>query len=426
MKKIILWILLLGFVSANAQDTLSVLQYNLLNYGNYTSYCTSNNNKYTTKDNYIKTIIHYIKPDIFSVNEISGSKSIHSHLLNEALNTDGIDYFSMAPSISDPDEYLVNMLYYNHNKLGLAGHQIAQSYVRDVDVYKLYYKSTSLAVGDTTFLYCVVAHLKAGSDYGNQRTVMARNTMNYIGSHHPDENYLLMGDFNLYSDREGAFQQFVDNSNVSIRFHDPAKMIGDWHNNADFSMVHSQSTHTSSNGCASTGGMDDRFDFILISNNIKNNIKKVAYLDGSYRVVGKDGKHFNRALTDSPQSTSVPASVLNALYNNSDHLPVNLKLLVNGPVGVPQYAQSAFDRIEFINPVKGNELNIRLQLLSDTRVKIELYSLLGKRMLRFTRSSLRKGDNQFSINVSDLPRGMYVIRFTDGNGLSQSRKLVKR
>ncbi len=424
MKKIILWIFIFGFVSASAQDTLSVLQYNLLNYGNYTSYCTETNNNYSTKDNYIKTIVHYVKPDIFSVNEISGSAEIHKHLLDYALNTDGTDYFSMAPSISSDNDYLVNMLYYNHDKLGLASHVIAQSYVRDVDLYKLYYKSARLSSGDTTFLYCVVAHLKAGRSDTIKRKEMAKNTMDYIETHHPDNNYLLMGDFNVYSDEEPAFQEFINYSDANIRFNDPAEKIGYWHNNADYSMVHSQSTHTN-NGCASSGGMDDRFDFILISNNIKNKQKRVGYLQGSYKVVGQDGNHFNKALIDPPADTSVPSNVLNALYNNSDHLPVNLKLIVDEPVGVTQFANPAFEMIRFPNPVSGDRLNIHLNVSINTKATIEIYSLLGKRVLK-QQAKLQNGQNQLNIDISSLNKGMYIIRFTDANGLSQSRKLIKR
>jgi hypothetical protein len=142
-------------------------------------------------------------------------------------------------------------------------------------------------------------------------------------------------------------------------------------------------------------------------------------------VVGQDGKHFNRALTDSPTNTTVPANVLNALYNNSDHLPVNLKLVVTGLVGIPQYAQSAFAHIEFTNPVRGNQLMMHLKVYRDTRVKIEFYSLLGKRLSQSI-SHLQRGDNQLDMDISGLPRGMYVVRFTDAHGLSQSRKLFKR
>jgi len=425
MKKFLVWIFVAGYLSVSAQDTLSILQYNLLNYGNYTDYCTSNNNKYTTKDTYIKTIVQYVKPDIFSVNEVSASHSIQQHLLDYALNTDGVNYFAMAPSLSSQDDYLVNMLYYNTEKLGLAGHVIAQTYIRDVDVYKLYYKSGSLnSGGDTAFLYCVVAHLKSSTNYEDQRKIMAKNTMDYIASHHPDNNYLLMGDFNLYSDREPAFQEFVDYSDASIRFSDPANQIGEWHNNADFSMVHTQSTHDGNNGCAASGGMDDRFDFILMSNNIKNNLKKMQYISGSYHVVGQDGKHFNTSINASPTNTSVPSQVLNALYRNSDHLPVSMKLLVDEPLGVQQLQASVFNAIHFTNPVK-NMLRLRLEMSASTSYNIEIYSLLGQ--IRWKKQGmLNRGQHLMEINLSTLSNGVYIIRFVDGSGHSQSRKLLKR
>ena len=431
MKKILLWFFVLGFLSANAQDTLTVMQYNLLNYGNYTSYCPSNINNVAQKTGYIGTIVHYVKPDIFTVNEISTTISYHDGLLNNGLNSNGVDEYAKASdTFNNGYQYTMNVLFYNKNKLGEAGHTIAQTYTRDVDVYKLYYKSSRLSSGDTTFLYCVVAHLKAGNDYNgsttnqNKRKIMAENTMDYIATHQPDNNYLLSGDFNLYSDQEPAFQQFVDYKVPAIRFNDPANEIGDWHNNPDFSLYQTQSTHTIDNGCASSGGLDDRFDFILISNNIKNDNKRVGYLAGSFHVVGQDGKHFNQSLISSPANTSVPSDVLNALYNNSDHLPVTLKLVVNEPVGIQQFVRSAFDDIQFRNPV-ADRLNLRFNVNKPTTATIEIYSLLRQQIL-MKKERLQKGRNQLDMNVSSLLKGMYIVRFTDGDGLSQSRKMLKR
>jgi len=429
MKKLLLGLfIVLGALTVRAQDTLTFLQYNLLNYGNYTSYCPSSINNVSRKTGYIGVIVHYVKPDIFTVNEMTGTRSYHDYLLNNGLNTDGVNYYAKAPSISASRDYLVNMLYYNKNKLGLASHTIAQTYVRDVDVYKLYYKSANLNQGDTTFIYAVVAHLKAGRDYNgsttnqNKRKIMARNTMDYIASHHPDNNYLLMGDFNLYTDQEPAFQEFINYKIASVRFNDPVNQIGDWHNNYSYRMVQSQSTHTIDNGCASSGGLDDRFDFILISNNVKYGNKKVKYVSGSFHVVGQDGKHFNQAVNSSPTNTSVPSNVLNALYNNSDHLPVTLKVTVNQPLGIPQN-YSDIDKLSFTNPVK-DVLNFKVNADKAITLNVEAFSLVGKVVMQH-RFTVDKGTTRQSMNVSSLPKGLYILRFTETNGHSFSRKLLK-
>lgn len=427
MKKLLLCIFLFSSVIVSAQDTITVLQYNLLNYGNYTSYCTSANNNYHDKDGYINTIVSYINPDIFTVCEMSSSIALHEHLLNAALDTNGVTKYKMANFIrQNSSSYLVNMLYYNSNKLGLAGHTIAQSYVRDVDVYKLYYKSDNLNQGDTVFLYCVVAHLKAGTGTSNEneRATMTSNTMSYLESHNPDDNYLLMGDFNVYNSSETAFQNFIKPSDATIHFYDPINQIGSWNNNSNYALYHTQSTHTSSAGCASTGGMDDRFDFILISSDIKYNRKKIQYISGTYHAVGQDGKHFNMALNDASTDQTVPPNVLNALYKNSDHLPVTMKLLIDEPLGVNSLIDVNFDNFHFVNPV-GNNFDFTVNSSKRAPLTVEIFSILGQKSAE-KKFLPEKGLSRFSIDVGNLPRGMYIVRFTDENRhLSFTRKLLK-
>ena len=53
-------------LSLTSQDTLTVMQYNLLYYGINTSWCTNSNNNINDKDEYLKKIINHVKPDIFS------------------------------------------------------------------------------------------------------------------------------------------------------------------------------------------------------------------------------------------------------------------------------------------------------------------------------------------------------------------------
>ncbi|UBM62243.1 T9SS type A sorting domain-containing protein [Candidatus Sulfidibacterium hydrothermale] len=428
MKKVLPIILYFVFLSflAKGQDTITFMQYNLLNYGNFTSYCTSSNNNVARKTGYISTIVHYVKPDILTVNEMTGIRSYHDYLLNNGLNTDGVtEYVKASDTLAPKDAYLVNVLYYNKNKLGEASHVVAQTYIRDVDIFKLYYKSPDLNEGaDTTFIYCVVAHLKAGIDDQNARKVMATNTMNYIAAHDPDENYLLMGDFNVYTDQEPAFQEFINYKNEAIRFHDPVDAVGDWHNNASYALYQSQSTHSYTSGCPAGGGLDDRFDFILISNNVKNGTKKVKYVPGSFHVVGQDGKHFNKALLDDPENTTVPSNVLNALYYNSDHLPVTLKVSVDQPTaaGIRQIP-SDISELKFSNPVK-DVLNFSVHASKPLSLKVEVFSLVGKKVMQ-EQFSLSQGFSRQTMDVSDLPKGLYILRFTESNGASFSRKLLK-
>lgn len=406
------------------QDTLTLLQYNLLYYGEPTDWCDNINNNINEKDDYLRTIIGYIKPDIFTVNEISKSPSIHLHLLDQVLNTNGTHYYEKANSLSADAYNIVNMLYYNTEKLALQSHTIAQSYIRDIDVYKLYHLSDQLIKGDTAFVVCVVAHLKSssGADNANKRREMAQNTMDYLNTMNDKDNYLMMGDFNVYTSNEPAYQQFINYVNPNLRFNDPIDQPGEWNNNYDFRYIHTQSTHADENGCASYGGMDDRFDFILISNDIKQGSKNVKYIPNTYWAVGQDGNHFNQSINDSPTNTSVPADVLHALYHNSDHLPVTLKLLVDETQGIVSPVSNI--KLAMVNPVN-DFIELSIQSLNQAKINIELIDLSGKIII--TKDiSINTGHSKVSLSASNLKAGFYILRLKKENKVVVSKKVVKR
>lgn len=426
MRKFLLSGLLFVAYMLSAQDTLTIMQYNLLNYGNYTSYCTPSNNNIDTKDEYIRTIIDYVKPDIFAVNEISSSEAIHQRLLDNDLNVNGVNYYRKANFIKVADSYLVNMLYYNWDKLELHSHTIAQSYIRDIDVYKLYYRSDDLVVGDTAFITCIVAHLKSsgGANNENKRRDMVFNTMNYLDGYGDNNNYLFIGDFNVYESDEPAYQLMTNYTNPEINFYDPIDTPGDWHNNYTYRFIHTQATHNVQNGCASYGGMDDRFDFILLSNDIMQGLKDVEYIEGSYSTIGQDGLHFNKAINDDPENLSEPANVIEALYGNSDHLPISIMLKVNKTLGIDKHEYSLFSDIKFKNPVS-ESLDLRIQTKANTHVKIVIMDIRGKVVLSDGRKT-SSGQNHFNYNVSKLNAGIYFVVFTDGNSNSIVKKIVKK
>ena len=97
----------------------------------------------------------------------------------------------------------------------------------------------------------------------------------------------------------------------------------------------------------------------------------MGYIDGSYTAIGQDGLHFNQSVNDPPTNTSAPSDVIEALYGNSDHLPISIKLKIEKTLGFPEYEHSLFTELSFNNPVaEVLELNIRAKANTDVRFEI--------------------------------------------------------
>lgn len=319
--------------SLNAQefDSVRVMCYNLLYFGENTSFCTNSNNPVAAKDGYLKTIIKHADPDVFVVNELGANNLFAERILVNSLNTDGVSKYARIPIQNNGFSSLVNGVFYNKNKFGLASRtNVSENLnntdiVRVIDVMTLYYKDPALSVeSDTVFLHVLAAHLKAGSSSSDitSRGLAAEAVMNYLQSNLQPGYFLFCGDLNMKNSSEEAFQELTSNAYGDHRFYDPINQLGSWNNNGSFSQVHTQSTrNTGSNSCFSGGGLDDRFDLIMMSGPVIEDTGAVSYIDGSYTALGNDGMHFNQDI-NAGSNGSVPAAVLSALYEMSDHLPV--------------------------------------------------------------------------------------------------------
>ena len=414
------------YLQLQAQDTLTVMQYNMLHYGNYTSYCTAANNNHEDKDVYLRTILNYVNPDIFTVNEMSEYEFYHGRILTQVLNTNGKDYYKKAGISNIAGGYIVNGLFYDSRKLALYSQYVAQSYIRDINVYKLYYKHPSLEHGDTTFINCIVAHFKSsqGTDNEEKRATMVNNTMNWLKNNMTPGNFLFMGDFNVYKSSEPAYQHLISPlpENQAFTFYDPIDQPGDWHNNGYFANLHTQSVSASGTGCLASGGMDDRFDFILASEKVIQGTANVRYINETYKALGQDGLHFNKSITDSPQNNTVPTDVLNALATNSDHLPVVMKLLMRtGPTGIQ-------DRLSSILTAEirysGNEHYLHINSGKDQQIQTSIISLTGS-VISDEIFHLSYGNNTLKLPTGQLTRGLYLLRVSDANGGNLTLKLVR-
>ena len=399
------------------QYEVKVMQYNLLNYGNNFGSCSDYNNSITYKNSKLKTIFAHVKPDIITVNEIAYSpdgRYVNS-ILDNALNVDGVDYYKTSDKIKG-NASIGNAVFFNSKKIGFADQDIITTEPRITDVYKLYYKTPDLGVTeDTVFIYCFVAHLKAGRDDTERRRNAAKSIMIYR-KYKQQDNCLMMGDFNLYTNQEPAYKMFTDYEIEDLNFNDPVNAEGAWSNNSNYKKYHTQSTHSRSD-CAVGGGMDDRFDFILISNNLLKD-DYLKYKSGSYKAIGQDGSFFNRSILESNNS-NMPSSVINALYNCSDHLPVYLELTVKPkPLtdtgGTTDINSSFKQSIINIYQPDDNTLNINTDINDSYTLRI--VDATGREILfKRTKNSAEK------INISNFDKGIYIV-----NILSKNRSFSKQ
>ena len=432
MKRIIYLIIILLCIIplANAQDTLTVMQYNLLEYGNYQSGfadCYETNNNTQRKDECIRTLVDYVKPDIFTVCEFGATQQLLTDFLRHNLNINGADYWQSDNIMNYANSNIINHIFFDSRKIGLKRHVALRTQPRDTDVYELYLKTPSLAAGDTVKLVCIVAHPKAGMGYESNRRALMQVAMDYVNQYYPNDNVLIMGDFNMYGASESGYRLLTQTySNPSICFMDPAAIlggVGEWNNNNQFAAFHTQSTRSYSDECFSSGGLDDRFDFILMADEIAFSYNHLRYVQGSYHAVGNDGHHFNMSV-DQGNNAAVPAEVAEALFDASDHLPVTMKIAVDVHLAVEGHeTQSLYASVapnpasdksivHFFNPLQGE-------------VQFDLYSLQGQLMASES-SHFDSGSQQFELSLNDLTKGFYLLRIRHDNGWRQTVKVVVR
>ncbi|UTW67511.1 T9SS type A sorting domain-containing protein [bacterium SCSIO 12643] len=423
-KLLILMVLVPFFGWAQNQEVATFVSYNTLNYRNETSFCTNTNNSPLAKEGYMKTIFAHVQPDLIACNEVGSNPSNASKILDRCLNVNGETKYEMAPFNYSSGSSIANAFFYNGEMFALKSNdQIRKevggdNIIRLIDVFELYYKDANLSLGaDTTFLTVFVAHLKAGSGSSNenQRDEATQAVMKYITDENINGNYIFSGDFNVYAASEAAFQNLVNPSNPQVKFIDPVNRMGSWNNNGAYADVHTQSTRSVGNGCASGGGLDDRFDFVLISQDIKDNGNRIEYVSNSYKALANDGNHFNSAINN-PSNNSVPANVLDAIYNGSDHLPVVMDMIITEaqPNSVAESVQSDW-AIQMISP--GDRVSGKLVGPSGNYT-IKIYSITGALLKH--QDIVHQGETTFE--YSDMPKGVLLVKVEDNSG---NKKVVR-
>ncbi|MAN02205.1 MAG: hypothetical protein CMI35_03940 [Owenweeksia sp.] len=428
MNRFLLLLAVLPSFLLAQNEELKLLNYNLMYYRASSAPCTHNVSP-SQRDQHLKTIVKYVDPDIFTVNEMGASPANYGFVRDFVLNSDGVTKYASALYSNNNSSSIVNMLYYNSEKLGLLGQTAIVSdknggnLVRVIDLYRLYYKDPKLDIGaDTVTFVVAVAHLKAGNSSADalERSEAADALMDWLETGESENNVIVCGDFNLYTSSEPAYQKLINYSNVSERFFDPLNQSGSWSNNNAFAGIHTQSTHSSGSGCFSSGGLDDRFDFFLVSDEILNGTEGVSYVPGSYQAIGQDGSHFNQSV-NSGTNSSVPANIAGALYNFSDHLPIFMRIGIELSDLHTAESLPLKGNLSYNNPVH-DQLKLRLTYTSGSSMKVRLLDLTGKTV--FT-DNWMKGAVEKTINMETLPNGVYLVNVSIPNGETITKKIIK-
>ncbi len=416
MKNALLLISLFAFGYCTAQNTLNTLFYNIYRFPD----APPVNREFILRD----IMASYI-PDLVMVCELI-SEDGADRILNTSLHLPGKQFERaiFVPIQSDTVDRLQQMVFYNTHKLKLLHQTIYLTAVRDINHYTFALNTEDLKT-DTIFLEVFVAHLKSseGNANRNLRLQMVDTFVQALAQIPEDHFVLFGGDFNFYNaHQEPGYLRLVDTGNV-IRMIDPLHLPGNWHDNDSFSLIHTQATRTSTAGFGiggASGGMDDRFDFIMISQNLIEN-SDLSYVGASYRTWGNNGNCLNKRIDDEACPGPFDLQLRQQLHQMSDHAPVVLQLQTHKRwLGLNTVPSSGA-----INFPMGNVVTSFLEISwpaigKDGRIFV--YDLSGRQLYSYL---VKAGKSYMRMDVNRLPQGMYFIKLAHPGG-SRTTKFIKR
>ncbi len=282
-----------------SQDTLRIATYNLLNYPGSDA---------TTRNPHFRAVLRAMNPDVLVVQEMESSSGV-TQFRDNVLNAGLPGVYSSAAFNDGPDTD--NALLYKSSEVTFIGASYISNSPRQIAEYRI----KPVGSSDTVRVYSL--HLKANQEDSLTRQTEANTLRNYLNGLPSGTKFIVAGDFNIYRSTEPAFIRLTQSEGDNDgRCKDPLNAVGTWHANFAFRGIHTQSPRTRSFGNGTTGGMDDRFDMLLVSYPLDPQI-----ILSSYTEYGNDGNHYNDSINEMPNS-AVPDSVANGLHYASDHLPV--------------------------------------------------------------------------------------------------------
>lgn len=414
MKKIITTLLFCISLVSYSQETLNAMFYNVFKFPNSLP---------QDRQLILRDILDEYQPDLFMVCELVSEQGADL-ILNTSLQNQ-VDSYARANFVADlskPSDPLQNMVYFNTRKLTLVNQQTLPTVYRNIDHYSF---ELNVESNDPIYLEVFVAHLKSSTGPANRQMrfdmveVVTQELQNLT---QPNTHVLFAGDFNFYNSTEIGYQQILNPANA-IKLIDPINAPGSWQDNASFSYLHTQSTRESSAGfggganAGASGGLDDRFDFIMMSENF-NTSARFSYVNGSYQAYGNNGNCLNKSVNDATCTGTYSLTLRNNLYNMSDHLPVVMQFQVNEPLATQTFDRKSLMWFESSN-ITDSELIIGIAAETNISDKLSIYNSLGQmvQIIDITNQS------SVIIDASHLKSGIYFVKM---QGQSEVLKFIKK
>ncbi|MDA8951969.1 T9SS type A sorting domain-containing protein [Flavobacteriaceae bacterium] len=413
-KRTTMFLLLILFVNVNfGQTRIKAMMYNVLNY--------SDSEVSRNKTPFLSTILGEVKPDLFMVCEMIDE--IGSNYLFENSIIPFNENFQKAPfEENQSGSYsLQQMVYYNTKKLILEETRVITADTRDINQYTFKINTENGNTNPIT-IEVFVTHLKAstGSSNRQRRLNSIQSFVSYTNNIADDSYVLFAGDLNFYTSNEEGYQHLIDDRNPiviidpidrptpnfpddGIDYYENYNSTYFW-NNSSFRDIHSQSTRTSNIGfiddSGSTGGLDDRFDFIMMSKNF-NTSTSLYYVNDSYKVIGNNGNCYNSFISNPNCSGGYSQTLRDALIEFSDHLPIVME------IETPENTLST-NLISEINFIGSNIIKDYLKITSPNDINnLKIYSITGQ--LVDVKLSKNTGNDTIIIDVKHISKGIYYL-----------------
>jgi len=400
-RKLLLPILLIFTFSLYGQETVRIASYNVKQFP-------------SASESNLKIVLNQIKPTILMVTELDGTTPVQRFLSNV-----------LTPKYKASTEVTIKWgtgnecaVFYIDSLITYLGSNMISAVPRPFAEFKFVHKITK----DTLIVFG--AHLKAYPEETASRLTAVNVLRNRTSQFKLTANYMVVGDFNIFTSTEPAFQKLLDQSSNGY-FIDMLNVTGSWNKNSQLAQYCTWST---------SGGINTRFDMILISKAV-NEKGGVDYVPDSFKIFGNDNKHYNSSVNVAPNDWFLnDPSIGTALKNASDHLPVYADFTFGVPTSVSttENLPTTFElKQNYPNPFNP-ETVISYKLSASSNVQLKVYDLLGREIATLVNEFKQAGtyNSQFStlptgrqVRNFQLPSGVYFYQLKADNFI-QTKKMI--